>query len=458
VSTHARLSPSNTRWPVCPGSVREEEKYPDIPGEAAIDGTGSHLQLELCFQNSVQASAYDGELIGLDHPDRAQGWIVDADRSERVQMCLDYVTRRVVELNAEFGADTDISVESESKSNPGALFGRTDWNGTCDVTITVTDAEYNCLFIETIDYKDGRGYVNVENNTQLLSYLGGKIRPFISAGAKITDKKLMQLDAPCRMTIVQPKTNPPVRYEDHSVSYVIDAITDLAIKAELTDNPEAPLVPDDKAGKGHCSWCKHKQNCTALANVGASEMKNIFEVVNSSVKRGVTSENKLWELLDGNALDVSKMSEKQLGELSDTKASVLALFEKIDTEIERRLNAGQSVDGFAMLPGNGSNKWNATEEEVKARLKEYKVKKDDMYVTSFVSPAQALKLPKLSKKQKEELAEDMISHVKGKKKLTKVARNTTDQPTVEDMFGNINKNVVQSKTNVVQLNKEISFI
>ena len=60
MSTHARLAPSNHRWPHCAGSVREEERYPDIAGEAAIDGTGSHLLLEYSLMHNVPASAYIG--------------------------------------------------------------------------------------------------------------------------------------------------------------------------------------------------------------------------------------------------------------------------------------------------------------------------------------------------------------------------------------------------------------
>ena len=61
---HARLSPSNHRWPHCAGSVREESNYPDIAGEAAIDGTGSHILLELSLINNVKASHYDKLIIG----------------------------------------------------------------------------------------------------------------------------------------------------------------------------------------------------------------------------------------------------------------------------------------------------------------------------------------------------------------------------------------------------------
>ena len=44
MTTHSKLSPSaRSRWGACPGSVREEAKYPKQPsGAAAIDGTHSH--------------------------------------------------------------------------------------------------------------------------------------------------------------------------------------------------------------------------------------------------------------------------------------------------------------------------------------------------------------------------------------------------------------------------------
>jgi len=102
MGAHARLGPSNARWPGCPGSVREEARYPDMPGEAAIDGTGSHELLEMCLKNGVSADAYDGQIIGTNHPDNPGGWMVDIDRIKRVNMCLDYIDRRVNELKAQF--------------------------------------------------------------------------------------------------------------------------------------------------------------------------------------------------------------------------------------------------------------------------------------------------------------------------------------------------------------------
>lgn len=55
MSAHAQLSPSKRhRWSRCPGSIREEAKYPDQPGgPAALDGTRSHTLLEYCIKNGI---------------------------------------------------------------------------------------------------------------------------------------------------------------------------------------------------------------------------------------------------------------------------------------------------------------------------------------------------------------------------------------------------------------------
>ena len=99
---HARLGPSDKTWPDCPGSPRVNAGYEDIPGAPAIDGTGSHLLLEECLMSNVRSNAYDGQIIGANHPDNPMGWLVSIDRVERVQQCLDYIQRRVKELSLMF--------------------------------------------------------------------------------------------------------------------------------------------------------------------------------------------------------------------------------------------------------------------------------------------------------------------------------------------------------------------
>ena len=45
MTTHAMLSPSKAhRYLACPGSIREEAKFPDESGAAAVDGDASELR------------------------------------------------------------------------------------------------------------------------------------------------------------------------------------------------------------------------------------------------------------------------------------------------------------------------------------------------------------------------------------------------------------------------------
>lgn len=375
MSGHARLSPSNHRWAHCPGSVREEAAYPDISGEAAIDGTGSHLLLETCLKSGVRAEVYEGQILGTNHPDKPGGWTIRDDRVERVQMCLDYLSRRVSELG-------QVTVTSESRSNPGERVGREDWYGTCDVTIQSDE------YVEVVDYKDGRGHVDVKNNSQLISYLFGKIT--------LDTKK-------CRITIVQPKTNPVVRYQDLSVEEVVELAGRLAEAAEKTDAPDAPLI----AGKW-CQWCKHKKNCTAQTKQSLEIIPMIdLKFISDFVEK------------------IESTTDEQLAQLADAKKGIFSFFEKVDAELENRLHAGKSVPGYALLAGNGSNNWNITEEELVKILKNRHLKNEEIYVSKVVSPAQFMKCS-LSDVQKNKIKEQYVTYTPGKLRVSKVENKAVE--------------------------------
>lgn len=408
MSNHARLGPSNHRWPHCPGSVREEAAYPDIAGESAIDGTGSHLLLELCLNHGEKADFFIDSLIGVNDRVKPGGWMVDTERAARVQMCLDYIDRRVTELETEY-PDADISVESETRSNPGAAFDRDDWWGTVDVTITVT-REDAVKFIEVVDYKDGRGWVHAEGNSQLISYIGGKVIGLVD-GVNILNPKL-------RMTIVQPKTHPPVRYWDVSMEKALVELSKLGTAAAATDDPNAPLV----AGK-HCTWCKHKPNCTKQTEGSIA----IVNELSTTTDLGILSENPV------------NLPSEQLSKLMDTKAGMMAAYDKIEEEIQRRIEAGNHVEGWAMLPGNSRQVWNVSEEEVAKALRGRRMKDSDIYIRSLISPAQCMKLSSgiLTDRQKETIKNELITVMAGKLTLKKVSRK--EQIEAKELFAEVVK-------------------
>lgn len=445
---HARLGPSNKRWPVCPGSVREEENYEDVAGDAAIDGTGSHLLLEMCMKNNVPAFTYDQQIIGANHHDNPNGWLVAPDRIERVQMALDYISRRVAELKEMFQG-CSVTVESESKANPGGAFGRDDWWGTCDITITARHPlSGEVYFIEVADYKDGRGYVSEKNNSQNISYLFGKLRPYIASGPQKVRPFIPANVGGVRMTIIQPKTNPVVRYQcstrqedDVSALTVLDAAEKLAHAAHATDDPDAPLVPGD-----HCQWCKANPkrggHCTAKSNQSLQVVETMSNTELSTVPGGLN----LFETINQVMADPKSLNEDQLSELADAEEGIQAVFDKVKAEIKDRIKQGITVPGYAMRPGNGSNSWNEDEEIIAKKLKSRRLTNAEIYPPKLISPAQVLKLDKLTDEQKERIKKELIVYVAGKLSLKKVARNTEKsvaQSTTDDissaqlMFGDV---------------------
>jgi hypothetical protein len=453
MSAHARLGPSNHRWPHCPGSVREEAAYPDVAGAAAIDGTGSHLLLEICLTGPmVPAADYIGQIIGANHPDNPMGWLVNPDRAERVQMCLDYIDRRMDELQNLYPTCI-VAVEAESKANPGGMFGRDDWWGTTDITISVTDKdsrlnsriEDRLLYLEVIDYKDGREFVDAKDNSQLISYAGGKLRPYIASGPELVRPFNTYGIQPVRMTIVQPKTTPVVRYHDMPVDILVTRLEELAWAAAATDKQDAPLI----AGKW-CRWCKHKNNCTAKNESGLSVAGGVMSNI-------IVSDNQsIVEVLQNAVMNLGELSEEQLSQLADAREGIANIFDKVDKEIESRIDRGITVPGYAKEPGRGTNKWNQPEAKIAEALKKYKLKKDDIYETKLISPAGVAKLSQLTKDQKDQITKDLISYVAGDLKLKKVSREI-QKPSIEEMFKDV---VAQSNTPVLQSppSDDISFM
>lgn len=442
MSTHARLSPSDKAWPKCPGSVREQAAYPDVAGEAAIDGTGSHLLLETCLKNGVSASTYIGHILGENHEDKPNGWLIDAERAKRVQIALDYVTNRVATLKQEFPGCL-VTVESETKANPGVLFGRDDWYGTCDITITVHNSEVfgpAVLHLEAVDYKDGVGFVDAKFNTQLDSYLGGKMLAAVSYehGEVFTGSDIERVQA----VIVQPKTGTAIRKSDpvSGVDFVRDRLIPLSQAAALTDDPNAPLIPDDKGGDDYCRWCKHRKNCSALAD------KKLHEA-NAALQEPAL-EGSLFEGLGSMEL-VRTLEDSRLASLYDAYPRIQAVFAEISAELEKRVKE-RGVNGFEMRPGKNSRKWAYSAAEIEKKLRNKKLKAEDMYETSLKSPAAILKLPedKLTAQQKIAVERELVVNMPGEPKLTRVSfvkENVTEMfaelappaESLQDMFSEI---------------------
>lgn len=367
MTTHAQLSPSKAvRWMACPGSIREESKYPEEPsGLHAIDGTHSHTLLEHCLKH--RPYEYPVDLVGTELEDHEGKFVIDANRFARVKVALEYIYGRV---NGFGGLCT---VQSETRVSPKHLVGRDDLDGTCDVQI------HGPGVLEIIDFKDGMNPVSAEGNPQLELYALGVLSSFeLPVNGAYPFHTV-------RMTIVQPKlalrNMEPVVWCEVSVEQMMAKIGRFASAAHATDDPEAPLVP----GEDQCKYCRAKGSCSALAQQAVESVGMMFPVVQAG-----TDPLDLAQQSAGQ--EPNQMSNERLAQIIEAAPLVRQMLDAAEAEAQKRMEAGQTVPGLKLVHGRGSRSWSLEDDEIAERLVKMGVPKSAVYVTKVVSPAQVSKL------------------------------------------------------------------
>jgi hypothetical protein len=362
MSGHAQLSPSKrSRWALCPGSIREEAKYPEQDsGPAAKDGTHSHTLLEHCIKTGL-TDPHDQ--VGETFTDHDGEFKVDADRAARVKTAIEYIRER--SMNGMF------KVISEQKVDPKFLLGRDDLSGTVDCQIIGDD------WIELIDYKDGMGIVTAEGNMQLEQYAYG-----VLAELKLPVNGAYPFKT-IRMTIIQPKLAlkgmAPITFSEVPVSNLLGSMGTIIAQAAATDKPDAPLVPGDS----QCKFCRAKGSCSALANNVMKEVGIMFQpVVTETLDVAQQSADK----------DPSTMDDTQIRQIMEAAPLMRQLLEAVEKEALRRLEAGQIIPGLKLVNGRGSRAWALPEEQMAEKLIKMGIPKTAVYETKLVTPAKAEKL------------------------------------------------------------------
>ncbi len=418
MSGHAQLSPSKAyRYLACPGSVREEAKYPEPPsGPGAIDGTHSHTLLEHCLKQFIDPLAVVGQTL-KDHDGE---FTVDKPRAERVKVAFDYV-HKVENLGCK--------VLTEQRVSPAHLIGRTDMDGTVDIQIHGPEV------LEIIDYKDGMNLVEAKDNSQLELYALGVLASFkLPINATYPFKTV-------RMTIIQPKLAvkglPTITSHDMTVPEVLALIPKYVVGGAATEKPDAPLIPGEK----QCKYCR-ASGCTARgqAAMAAAGVKfpslapepvpGLFDKQIESAPLAAAPSQQVAEQ------DPGTMTNERLVEILEAAPLMRQMIEQAEAEAQRRLESGVSIPGLKLVNGRGSQVWNLPEDQIAEKLKGMGVPKDAVWVTKLVSPAQAKKLAwtkrdgtakQLTERQLKTLETEYISKLGGK--LT-VAPESDPRPAV----------------------------
>lgn len=339
MSTHAQRSPSGASgWLECAGWASDPKgsKYAD-------EGTAAHELAAQCLTSGTDTRDH----LGLPITVGENTFTVD---DEMVLAVGDYVSyvRDVVK-----GTGTGGELLVEQKLSIEAITGEPGAKGTSDAVILAPSE----LIITDLKY--GRGVpVEADDNPQLQIYALGAIDEFSLAHDFTT----------VRMVIHQPRLGAVSEWVQ-TVEQLEAFRTTVQKRIEIHDaNPDAR-----NPGTKQCQWCAQKATCSALARKVQDEVGVDFDDLTKPVTP--TDSDAL-----GKALAAADLIE--------------AWLKAVRAETESRLLAGQPVPGFKLVQGKkGNRKW-TSEQEAEAALKAMRVKHDQMYDYSVISPTSAEKLAK----------------------------------------------------------------
>ncbi|MDT0140189.1 DUF2800 domain-containing protein [Acidovorax sp. PRC11] len=355
MSAHALLSPSSAaRWMACPGSVAACEGLPDKSSEFADEGTAAHELAALCLVEGGTAADRIGLKIHAGRDGRV--FTVDVDMATHVQAYVDYVRALVQSTGGELLVEQRLSIEHIT-GEPGA-------RGTADAVI-LADGE-----LIVADLKYGRGVpVDADDNPQLQIYALAALREFCALG----DFRAV------RLVIHQPRLG--------SVSEWAQPVAELEQFGQAAWNAavdtraaDAPRVPGEK----QCKFCRAKANCPSLAARVQQEVGADFEDLTAFDRAHTEAWTQKRET----------MPADQLGAALAAVDLIEMWCKAVRGEVETRLLAGVPVPGWKLVQGKRGNRRWTSEEEAEAVLKAMRVKHDQMYDYSLISPTTAEKLAK----------------------------------------------------------------
>ena len=368
---HYELGPSAAPgWARCAAKPARERGIPNTSSEFADSGTVDHdLGEQALLGKALPAlgtHAYvedNGDVVySVEDPSLFTDkpvFKVDAERMQVVQTYVDYVQSIPGDLLVEQRLPIDHVTGEEGGSGtsdaikfPAEEITVIDLKGGQGVRVSAYDDDGD----EAIDALTGEVTRARIPNFQALMYGLGALREYGWMG----DFKRM------RLVIVQPRL-------DHISEHVltIDEANTwaeyLKEKAEATRDPFAVATPGEK----QCKFCRAKATCAEFQ-----------EHVLKDVLAGFPDRSEPIEVRSPKAID--------LGTAMRIAPMLEDFIKAVRAEVERRLFAGENVDGYKLVTGRkGHRAWSNPEEAASLLRGKFKLKLEDAFNMTLISPPQA---------------------------------------------------------------------
>lgn len=359
----------------CPGSVALEAPFPDTSSSYAAEGTAAHTLAALRLVEYANApTPLREDWLGAVVEEDGFNIRVTEDMLAHVE---DYA-----KLVLQYAENGQLLVEQRVDFSP--VIGVPDSFGTSDAIVIKGDE------LVVIDLKYGRGQqVDAIDNEQLQLYALGALN----------DYDMLSDFSVVTMVIHQPRLNHVSEW-----SIPVQDLRNFGRKAAaaaqtVLDAPKSPLG-NLAPGEKQCRWCKAKAVCPALK-----------DEVQASTALAASPED---------FRDLHDVPSDNLGAAMDKVALVEGWCMAIRAEVERRLFAGQSVEGYKLVEGRRGNRSWADEKDAEALFKSFRLKQDEMYDLKLISPTKAEKLIKEKSPKRWAKVDGLISRSDGKPSVAPV--------------------------------------
>lgn len=395
--THAELSPSGaSRWMRCPGSVALSRGLEDTGSHYARWGTVCHEVADLILQDVIADGKWD--------PRCAESYIgrvfeVEGHELEFDMEMADCVNDYIAHVESFWAPDVVLLPETQVPLEH--ITGEKDATGTSDCVIVYPRLREICV----IDLKGGKGVmVDAEENKQGLMYASGTIEEY--------DLLYGPFDK-IRIVIIQPRLNHVSEWllEMDEFEERIAEIKAAVKQVRLCEKDIADGVPWDTTGyltpgEDQCRFCPAARNklCPALDGMVVDTMSKTAPPARADEFPDLTLPKKAAAAVPDESVDHEALAEAW---------RALPLIEKwiegVRNAVHSRLHDGKPVGSgdhqLTLYEGKRGARYWTDEDAAEERMRKSRVKADDRFTKTLISPTQAEKKLKDNKSLWADLAE-----------------------------------------------------
>ena len=409
---HALFSPSGAqKWMDggCPGSLAMESVCSERSSKYAAEGTAAHKLAEWTLQDiSHNTRAYLGRVIQVKEKDATYDITVSEEMCDYIQDFVDEILRRIEEYKT-FEDVVNVELHLEERVQFSDLVNYPDQFGTVDILIVVEYADGTAR-ISVEDLKYGQGVpVVAKDNKQLKIYGRAALEEFsllydvteVNTVIHMIRKEYISEHLYTAEELY--KFDAELRY---SADKCKDAMDLFEIEACSSNFQKMYLNPGEHCKKG---FCAARGKCPMYAKASLETM--VGKMDNLEEIDGEVEDQVQFSI---DRIDEGLVTVEQLNEYMNAADMIEDWIKAVRGRIAAELHNGTDVPDYMLAEGKKGNRAWVDSNEAEDTMKSMRIKQDEMYKRSLITPTQAMKLESIkTSKRKSNRLEKLITQSPG---------------------------------------------